>query len=164
MNKAGDVVKGMLLFAAVGPAVGAFAVSAFLLAIPALDGTPVHGASPVDALTVILGVMLFAYPFGVIPAAIAGLVCGFYRARLVNWKAFVAAGVFASVTACSTGVFWMAPSERWVEVMWPALFLWAFPGFLAGIVCAYLFQPFSYRCGRPSTTEGHRPDQARASG
>lgn len=164
MSKAGDVAKGMLLFAALGPAVGSFAVSAFLLAIPALDGTPVHGASPGEALTVILGVMLFSYPAGVIPAAIAGAVCGFYRTRLVNWKAFVAAGLLASATACASGIIWVAPSARLAEDMWPALFLWAFPGFLAGVVCAYFFQPFSYRRGRPSTTVDRHPDQIRESG
>ena len=158
VSKSGDVVKGLLLFAALGPAVGSFAVSAFMLAAPVLDGTRFHGESTVGTLMVILGVMMFAYPLGVIPAAIVGSVLGLYRTRLVNWKAFVAAGIFASVMTYLYGILWVASSVSLVDAMWPALFVWAFPGLLAGVVCAYFFQPFSYQRGRPSTIEGHCPE------
>jgi hypothetical protein len=123
---------GALLFAALGPAIGA---AVTLTALIAAQSGPDKSFLEVAGTQLVLFFLslLFAYPLGILPSAITGACAGWLRHRLRAPGAWLGIGGLGAAVS----VAWMAlvrnaqqfASEVWVH---------ALAGFVAGAVCAWL--------------------------
>ncbi len=124
-----------------GPLIGIAVVILAMLAGALLDG----GADLGITLFVIPVFIFFGYIFGAVPAAITGLLVGWYRHRLLRWQHVLIAGLAGAAvsTTCLTAFFYWAESPRrpgleagFFERMGGAWIL-AIPGFVAALLCAW---------------------------
>lgn len=131
-GKTADVLVGALLFAALGPAIGALV----LIVVSAFSGIgqdrPLAEAIGSVALLYVFS-LLFAYPLAVVPAALTGGCAGSVRHRLRAPLAWCAMGVLGAVVSLG----WMALALNALQFESDFL-LYAAAGFLAGSVCTWL--------------------------
>ena len=100
-TRGSDVVKGVIVFGALGPPLGVL-----LLVIPSL----VQGPPPDDALEVLhaVGWLLMltpmAYVFGLLPAIASGVVAGLVRTMRPRWFAVLCIALTGAATSAALGV------------------------------------------------------------
>ena len=99
-TRGSDVVKGVIVFGALGPPLGLL-----LLMIPSL----VRGPSPDDALDVLRAVgwlLMFtpgAYVFGLLPAIASGVVAGLVRTMRPRWLAVLCTALAGAAASAALG-------------------------------------------------------------
>lgn len=153
-RKTVDVLVGALLFAALGPAIGALV----LIVVTAFSGIgesrPLAEAIGSVALLYAFS-LLFAYPLAVVPAALTGGCAGYLRHRLRAPLTWCAVGVLGAIVSLG----WMALALNALQFESDSL-LYAAAGFLAGTVCAWLLgRLFAWRDRRRGgETPSPRPD------
>lgn len=138
-RRALDIALGALLFAAVGPAIGAAVTLTTLVATQGgMDKPTLETAGGLVVLFFIS--LLFAYPLGFLPAAMTGACAGWLRHRLRSPAAWLGIGGLGAVLS----VAWMAlarNAEQFESEAWTH----ALAGFVAGAVCAWLLGRFRRR-------------------
>lgn len=147
-HRARDIALGAFVFAAVGPAIGAAVTLATLMASQGgMDKPTVEIAGGLVVLFFIS--LLFAYPLGILPAAMTGACAGWLRHRLRSPAAWLGIGGLGAVLS----VAWMAlvrNAEQFDSEVWAH----ALAGFFAGAACAWLLGRVRRR---PSADEAVAP-------
>lgn len=131
-RKTVDVLVGTLLFAALGPAIGALAVIVLVAVFATDQARPLTETIAKAGLLYAIS-LLFAYPMAVVPAALTGGWAGHLRHRLRSPMAWCAVGIVGA--ALSLGWMALLLDRAKFESDAPVL---AASGFLAGAVCAWL--------------------------
>lgn len=131
-RKTVDVLLGALLFAALGPAIGALVLIVLVVVFATDHARPLADTIAKTGLLYAIS-LLFAYPLAVVPAALTGGCAGHLRRRLRSPMAWYVVGIIGA--ALSLG--WMALLLNKVKFESDAPVL-AASGFLAGAVCAWL--------------------------
>ncbi|WP_369940596.1 hypothetical protein [Xanthomonas medicagonis] len=123
-----------------GPPLGTFVVALPMLLFGALDG----GESPVGALVGALGISLFSYLFGAVPALLTGLVAAWSWPRLRGWRAHLRMGAIGFVLSllCFAIAFPLMGSRSTDSFTddAPTLLLFSLPGLIAGVLVSRLLQ------------------------
>ena len=86
------ILMGGLTFALLGPPIGALALLAVMAGIDLWQGDTTAGEL-VRFVPALLIVLLFSYPVGVVPAALAGIAVGALQPHLVGWRSALAGAV-----------------------------------------------------------------------
>lgn len=130
-------VKGLCLFAALGPPIGAWVLLALMLAA---ERGP-HGRFGPDVVSSGIAVFAmfgaFGYVLGAVPAAATGLVAGWIRQRgrlRTTWHCLLVA-LLAAALATLYGA-WKVTDRQ----IGTALIMFGLPGFVGGLCCALLFR------------------------
>ena len=138
-----DSAKGALYFLALGPPVGALAMTAIMGLVMAA-GMPMLWLSPSTATTSLggLGAMagvavLFSWVLGSLPALVTGALLGPWRWRFHQWRWCLVAGAVGAAAATAFFQLW-APLGGENGGAWPALYP-IVPGFPAGMLVAKVF-------------------------
>lgn len=91
-----EMGRGAAFFALFGPPLGALSLLLYLLSIELYQG---NGMGDHLGWLVVMFVLM-SYPFGLLPAALAGLIAGGLRRRLRGWRGIVlGAGIGYAVTS-----------------------------------------------------------------
>ena len=126
-----DALKGACYFVALGPLLGLLGVALQFSANAVLEGdvSRLENALAASAIALMFGIPYF---FGLVPAAVCGLICGPFRPAFSSWSACVAAGLAGGLLSAWWPVsFYGRPQEERL------LFLVA--GFVAGLLCSRIF-------------------------
>lgn len=123
-----------------GPPLGTFVVALPLLLFGALDG----GESPVAALVGALGISLYSYLFGAVPALLTGLVAAWSWPRLRGWRAHLRMGAIGFVLsllffAVAFSLIGTRSDDSFADSMSIPL-LFSLPGLVAGVLVSRLLQ------------------------
>jgi len=138
---------GALFFGFLAPPIGSLGLSV-PLAIYAFIAKP-GAEAMVLALALLIGLALWSYLVGFIPAAITGLLVGPFRARFGAWRYCLAAGALGCVIACLGGYLLYSSGGQPPEALTALnigatagvyLALLGLPGLVGGTVSARLFR------------------------
>lgn len=126
-----DVAKGTLLFAGVGPPIGALPFSMVMLV------AELPNLTPEDLMPAVVMTSIFSYFIGGIPAAATGMMAGVIRKYLVTFWRCLGVGAL--------GFIMQLAYTRWTSSFWDVGLLFGCLGLLAGTACAMLFRPPAFR-------------------
>lgn len=128
-------IKGLCLFALLGPPLGAILWVALIVATDTVQG---RGSSVAEIVPGGLLFFVFSYLFGVVPAAITGLVAGLLRraGRLRRVRDCVGLALLASLIATVYGVVQQFGGAG----LGSAFLMFGLPGFASGFCCGLLFR------------------------
>ncbi len=142
---------GAFLFAAVGPPIGAaVTLTALVASQGGMDKPALETAGGLVVLFFFS--LLFAYPLGILPAAMTGTCAGWLRDRLRSPAAWLGIGGLGA--ALSVGWMTLArnaeqfESEAWIH---------ALAGFVAGAACAWLLGRIRRRAAPGDTPAAPSP-------
>lgn len=128
-------VRGLCLFALLGPPLGSVLLLLLLVATESVQG---KGSSVAELVPGGWLFLVFSYLFGVVPAAITGLVAGLLRqaGRLRRVRDCIGLALLASLIATVWGVLQQFGGAGFG----PAFLMLGLPGFACGLCCALLFR------------------------
>ena len=122
-NMIASLLRAFLVFGLVGPLIG-------LICVALQDPK-----SPAFTPSLLLGLALFAYTMGLVPALAAGLFAWTMRYRLPRYLGGLGCGAIGALTAA----FLLTPTPYNAESLRDAFQLGIMPGGAAGLVCGLLY-------------------------
>lgn len=131
-----QVLGTTLVFAALGPLAGALPWFVTMLYETIALG---HGALTLDTVAgSLFALAVFAYMFGLIPAALAGVVAGFARQRWSGWRWVLACALIGLGVATVYGmvIFIDWRDGSFVSNLLQAAFILGLPGLLGGALAS----------------------------
>lgn len=153
-----ESLRGLILFALLGPPLGGLLVALAIGITETWQGN-LQGEGMSNWLAILGLALVFSYPFGVVPAAVTGLMVGWLRPRLVGWRAATTGALLGGVF---TIVGLLLVTDKDFE---PGMLLGGLIGAIPGALLAHRFFAVSGTSSRsthpihtePPVFDGSRP-------